>query len=513
MEVTERRLLATMPLSDWVVWLCVSSVVCVFSITSDSLWIDEGYSAWAATAPTLTTFVRSIVLETDSSISQTPLHNLYLWLWVRLFGSTELTLRMSNIPFVFILFFVVQKASLSLFKSRWNWLLLATAPFLWFYVNEARPYVAVMAFAALAVVSLLFYVHGPRSRSSLTSWLCLLSTFLLCATHMLGAFLVPALLGAVVVLNQTDRQKWTIFLQQWFLPIVVFMPLFVCLGGFYAWTLWAGKGGVIEPPGFQNLAFAVYEFLGFLGLGPPRNLLRESLTLSTFSKYFMTLGIGGIAWILALAAIFIGARRSGRKEYILALTAMLAFGMAVFWVVAYWFGFRFWGRHLAAFYPIFILIILNLLANPSKEHRGLNLRRVALGALMGAWLLSSVRLTFVGDYKRDDYRSAVAHATEIAGQNGAIFWAACTITGSYYGLDISGQQQETFGPAEYSAQNILGWDEIELENAYRESTGPVVVVLSKPDVFDSKQHIQRWLTKRNAKLVAAPRTFNIYTIP
>ncbi len=504
---------------DWVIWLATSVFVCSLSIighsfiTGHSLWIDEGMTAWLASHPTFKELVDTQT-NISSSEAQMPFYVWYIWGWAKIFGISEIALRMANLPFVLLLLLVIQWGSRLLFQSRWNWVIVSVSPFLWFYVNEARPYVAVIAFSTLAVVSLLIYLMRLQHCRTWTPWLCLLGVFFCSGVNMLGAFVIPTLLTALVLSYKLNGEEWKVFLHDWLWPILVFLPFFVILGGWFAWTLWHGYGGIIESPGMGNLFFAAWEFLGLLGLGPPRNVLRTAQTLTIFPRYVVTLGFGAIAWLVVIATMIIKARRSGINKCIEYLVGMLCIGLVLFFASASWFRFRFWGRHLGQFFPIFFLLIIGLLGKDSKRYPDVSLRLIASCILITIWSFSSARLAFVADYKKDDYRSAVTYAKNAADAGGTIFWAAHPITGSYYGLRFSGSTgKKVFWPTSSVAHLALNWNENQIETAIRDSTRPIVIAISKPDLYDRHNALLKAMVKNQALLIAAPNTFRIYIIP
>ena len=333
-------------------------------------------------------------------------------------------------------------------------------------------------------------------------------------SSMLGAFLIPTFLIVLLLSYKINRDQWKTFLKDWLWPIIIFLPFFLILGGWFGWTLWRGSGVPIKSPGIRNLGFAVYEFLGFLGLGPPRNVLRAAPTLTAFYRYIVIIAFGVIGWIVVIATMIIKIKRSDINKCIGLLAGMLGIGLALFFATASWFRFSFWGRHLAQFFPIFLLLIIGLLGKNSKRYSGLSLRRIALFVLIAIWLFSSVRLAVMVDYKKDDYRNAVAYAKNAAGAEGTIFWAAYSITGSYYGLQFyESRYRKFFWPISSVAHLSTNWNERQVENAIRDSTRPIVIAISKPGDHDRYNALQKAIVKNQAKLIATPNAFRIYIIP
>lgn len=501
--------------TDFVVLLGALTLLCFVSATDQSLWIDESITAWLASHPTLKELINTQVNISGSEI-QMPFYVWYIWGWAKIFGIGELSLRMANAPFLLLLLSTILWGSKLLFKTGWTWIIVAVSPFICFYVNEARPYVAVMALSSLAIICFLTYLMEPDNNRRFMPWLCVLGLFLSPGMCMLSAFLIPVFLATLFMAYKINRDTWKIFLKDWLWPILLSLPFFLVLGSWFAWTLVQGFGGIRESPGLLNLSFAAYEFLGFVGLGPPRNLIRSAPAWITFSQisYIVPLSIGLIGWLVVTATIIIRVRKDGINKCIGLMIWMLGVGISLFFLAAFLFHFRFWGRHLAQFFPIFLLIIIGLTEKGSQKYFNLNLHRIALYTLIAIWLFSSVRLVFLADYKKDDYRSAVSYAVMAAGSGGTILWAANPICGSYYGLYYSnGLMPKVYWPTTFPAIQAMNWKEEQIEDAFQTSSHPIVIAISKPDLFDRSNALQKAITKNQAQLVGIPNTFMIYKIP
>lgn len=496
---------------DYLLLLSATAAACPLCVSDDSLWIDEGWSAWAAASPSFYHLVHDTMLTCRDAIAQMPLYSIYLWGWSRIFGLSEVALRTSNVPFAVLFLLILQKGSVRLFGARWIWLVAAVSPFLWFYMNEVRPYVAVMGLASLSVVSLFLYIDGKGYQRTWTPWMCLCGMFMLCGVHMLGVFLIPALLTGVGLCNGMDRDKWRMFLRQWSWPVVVFLPLFLCLGGYYAWGLWEGTGGHREGPGIGNVGFAVYEFAGFLGLGPPRNLLREAGPAITL-RYAGTLDLGAAGWLVVWAVVIAKLRVRAVSKRVLLLCAMTAAGAVPYCVAAVLASHRFWGRHLAPFFPLFLFALIGLLAGDTQKRALRNAGRIAACSLAAVWLVSSLRLVCLPEYGKDDYRDAVSYAMDAAGENGTILWAADIPTASYYGLRFDGAREQIHRASSRLAVMASNFSEEQLEAVRRDAAQPLIVAVSRADLFDRRKGIDAWLKGTGGELIASPNAFRIYRI-
>jgi hypothetical protein len=495
--------------------LLVSIVISFISITNQSLWIDEAATAWLASHPTFAGLIDTQI-NTIYGETQKLFHVWYIWAWAKVFGISEYSLRFSNLPLLFIFLLTVQWSSKTLFKNRWLWVLAALNPFVWFYMNEARPYMGVIAFSSLAIFSFLIYLLEPTYKPRLMPWLCLFGLFIATGMIMLGVFIIPCFLIALCCAYKWDWDKWKIFLKDWLWPILIFLPFFLALVGWFVWaTLYQGAKGQIETPSLLNSLFGLYEFLGFLGLGPPRNLLRAEPSLNAFfqSGYIVTFITGVTCWIIVSVSSFIHIRKNGLSKRIPLLIIMFLVGVISFHFVAYFFHFRYWGRHIAQFFPLFILIIVAALSNITYCYRRINLRLFAIWTLAAIWLLSSFRLAFLSDYGKDDYRSAVSYVTSLVRNGGTILWAGDTIGASYYGLSCSNDPlPKVFWPTPFKAVRTGNWNKDQMNYVLNNNTKPIVIAISKSDLFDPNHTMENELKKRNAQLIATPNVFRIYCL-
>ena len=73
-------------------------LVGALAVTNQSLWIDEGSAALKAMEPSLGGWWHNLRTEGNSNL-QLIGELFYLWGWEKIFGSSEIALRASNIPF------------------------------------------------------------------------------------------------------------------------------------------------------------------------------------------------------------------------------------------------------------------------------------------------------------------------------------------------------------------------------------------------------------------------------
>jgi hypothetical protein len=488
-----------------------------FSINSGSLWIDEGFSAWIACHRTWSSLVDSLRIG-DSSDLQMPLYYGYLWAWTKLFGASEYALRAANLPWGALLVTALAWTSRSVFRARFAWVPLVLCPFVWTYLNEARAYLGLMACCAASAGAVLVYAYGdPRARRW-APWLALSFLFAALTMHMLAAFLLPAL--AVVVFGSA-RSNWQRWCSDWHSPLSVFALPFVLLGCYFAWTFARGTNYDYGGPTAGYFLFALYEFAGFAGIGASRSVMRSGPVLPALLASWPSLLPGALALLIA-GAILWKQRREPRVR-LLALAWCAAYASAI--VASVVVHNRFLGRHISASVPVLLLVVLAALASVSSSHA----KWVASLCLVFAWGLSDARLTVLPAYQKDDYRGAVSAAVEEARSIGAdLAWAADPLTGAYYGLklhddfhtkyyaiDLAEALRRVEWPQRANARAAADWDRphvAEYLRAQRARRQPVVLALSKPDLFDFYNGWVPELTQMHAVPKIERLNFVIYVL-
>ena len=69
-----------------------------------------------------------------------------------------------------------------------------------------------------------------------------------------------------------------------------------------------------------------------------------------------------------------------------------------------------------------------------------------------------------------------------------------------------------YWPTKYHAIDARNWTEKQAEAVLRHAQPPIIVVISKQDLFDHLDSLKKALHKRRAQLVASPCAFSIYKV-
>jgi hypothetical protein len=276
--------------------------------------------------------------------------------------------------------------------------------------------------------------------------------------------------------------------------------LLLMLGAYYLWTLQMdAKASSVGKTNLLSVGFAIYEFLGFSGLGPGRAELREN-PLGAMKAYFPSLA----AFAATCAAFFlVGLRNLLKKKQnscncglyctfpVILLTATVIVSAASVIALGMLGQFRIVGRHFMPLFPFFLLS-LSVIAAALWESKKMWQRGV-IALLLIALLTSSLNLRFSSTHAKDDYRSAAAEACAVLDQGGVVWWAADPAAAKYYGLPPILRGVPAAWPANDAAQIVIvsNLPALELEKM----PPPSLIILSKTDIYDNTGSITRYIEK------------------
>ncbi len=477
-----------------------SLLAAILAVSQDSLWIDEAFSAQKAMQPTFGDWWKVMQVVKGSDL-QMPLYMAYLWLEEKVFGHSEWALRGANIPW-FILGQVALYLGLRpLARCRVAVPLVALmSPFLWTYLNEARPYIMQYAGACIVLGSLCqLHLKASEVRRVNARWLGWLGfgIFILCGSSALGIpWAGAAVLAAYCLDVHLSSIRWT---GATIATVAATSIILILLAGYYYWTLKQGaRGAFYADAGWKNIAFAFYELLGFLGLGPSRLEIRAHGLKILESAVPLLVVSGPVIAGMSFLAFRRFAKVTQPRER-LAVLLYVAFPLACVIALGFATGLRVLGRHLTPLVPVvtglFAMAIIHLWQS------GARLRQVAASLFIIVWLGSSLSLRFSKRHARDDYRSAAAMARDLLDRGGAVWWVAASPPAEYYQLPV------TENPSDKGkALLLLNSDESKLQGLIL----PQNIFLSKGDLFDSKGAVAKFIEKHSYSKVRSLPAFTVW---
>jgi hypothetical protein len=500
------------------IFALVQVAVMLLSISNESLWIDE---FWTAHFAAIHSFKALYELLMVPSGSQTPLHFLHFYLWGLFVPAGEYLLRLANLP----LFVAGQLAVFWALRDRPKLFsvlylsLCAVHPMVWQYANEARPYIMMFAGSQMMLAYLLhLHFTGNRDPASHAAFFALfvLGGVLLFGASMLGAFWVLAA-GIYVLIHHWQQRSWRELTRGVNLLLLgVFLTATALLTAYYLSSLLKGAGASrLASSTASTVAFAAYEMLGLSGVGPGRLELR-ALGLSALVPHALGLLAAGAALLTVLG---IGLKQAhaaiGTRQLVL-MTALGLFPVAVVFLSGFVMHWRVLGRHMIAALPLLNLVLAFGLTFLFQEgrHRGQWARRMLAILAVLFLVYSSVSLRFAPQHRKDDYRAAAAIAQAAVAQGQRVWWAADLIGAQYYGLpgefDVMGELTGLHKPQDCGDRPGV----LSIANASTQCLRALpqadVVILSKPETFDIKQDIAGYLKAEQFAVTQSLPAFTIW---
>jgi len=465
----------------------ICSAVLLSTLTSDSLWTDEAFSAYMASQKSLGLLL-STLKHGDPSDQLTALYYIYLHAWTTLFSASEFALRAANIPFILLSSFALCWASQRVFHSTTLWILAALSPFSWAYAADARPHFALVAWSAICFAGLLGWLESstPFERRSLP-FLVLACLALGLAFNVLMILTIPPL---IVIAAIYRLHKPGIDFFRWRLPVRLLAVPILAVLGYIGWGLSHGVPSEYSKPNLLSLASVLYRFAGLIGYGPNR---RFDISFSPYLPWMIT---GAGLLLVGLGGAVLHRTRSRSQIRFIAIAAALLTGLLEVAVLSIVFQKQEDIRHLASLEPLFVLAIMAAFAG--VERKSSLTTKASLFLIAAVWLCGDLRVRFSPDYRSqgEDFRSAVALSMKLQKSlNAGLAWVADPAAGGYYGLDLDGPRpcfpfvddcHEAFrkvawvttAPAEYAvrwnANTIREWL---AEHASRHR--PVIVLISQ----------------------------------
>lgn len=462
-----------------VIALLAACLVSVVAISGESLWIDEGGSAFKAMQPTFSAWWHAMRQDPSTNL-QLPLYLLLLWGWEKFAGSGEIALRAMNGPFLLLTVYGFWLAFRNHRARFWFAILfLLTSAFTWYYLNEARPYVVFLAGGTLLFAAVYRLKESAEDFNGGWAWLFVSGALMVSATSMIA---VPWAACAFLAAWYLRGVKFPIeFLRRFPAQLIVLAAGLAALGAYYLFSL-HNRTGKPTPghTGVVNLAFIAYELFGASGLGPSRNVMRVEM-LKSFHGYYAPLGVFAGLWLLAVLCLPRAPLNQSTKRNIVVYSVFL-FPVIIVMALGHVQGARILPRHVTP--AICVIICLGSYIGAKLWSRGLAFRGI-VAALLLVSFTSGLELRFAPRHAKDDYRSATTVAKKDVAGGKTIFWAADVQTAIYYGLlkpDEFDSGSARVGIEGTPAQTNLASDD--------------VIALSKTDLYDGSGEI-RDLLHRN----------------
>lgn len=207
--------------------------------TSRGLWVDEAISVRQAQLP-----YRQMLADMQNTDVHPPLHHTLLWITVRLFGTSELAVRLPSLIAGVALVPAMAWSGRVIYDKRTGWVaaaLACVAPFCVWYSQEARMYALFMLFAALAVAAQVVAVRRGLRRDWIIYAVCTAALIWTQYFAFLPVMVQQVAFAWVVWRRRGDRERRRALVRGWLaasaLIAVALIPMVPILHGqFTAYT-------------------------------------------------------------------------------------------------------------------------------------------------------------------------------------------------------------------------------------------------------------------------------------
>jgi len=445
----------------------------LLAITGRSFWIDECVTAEYVSQPTLAEWWHDLQ-TTDFAEAQMPLYLGYLWVWEKLFGHGEWSLRVAALPWFTagagLLIFVMRRFGPA---GVFSMATILSSAFVWYYLNEARLYSMQFGAACAVTAALIALARSGRLQDGFESrWLkvLLLSLAVLSGISIIGMLWAGA---AVLILAAcpSPHVLWN-RVRNSPLSVALWVLCSLALAGYYLASVARGaRASSLATTNLQTIIYVGYELLGFTGLGPGRDALREQ-GVHALGAHLPMLGLFALLTTMVAAAGVIATWRTAGRLRLLWIGFALSLPTLFLLATGVLRHFRVLGRH---FTPLLVALLLVLALGAAwLWGRGRIGRILVLGYLAVA-LCSSAQVRLAPRHFKDDYRTAAGLGQRALKEGQRVWWAAAPQGAAYYGMSVTdqpGENDRAYGIFGQPAEVLGGLEP------------PDLIVLSRPDIYD-----------------------------
>lgn len=461
----------------------LSALGLILSVRCTSLWIDEGQTYFIINN-SLSGFLNGVLFRGDA-VSGMPLFFLFEFFWCRIFGFSEFAMRSINLLMIPLLLIGAGKLLRSKGLPQWMIVFFAFNPVLLYYMNEARPYVAM--FVCGLWCFLFLFRGGENGMSRRDTALFFLCFWTGCALHMMFIFMGAAYLGMLIWMKYKGVLRFREHFRVWAWSL----PAFLILGGHYLRFLMnAPEVNAEKPQAVMSILQICYFFSGVSGLGWSRNALRCMNVVMSPRIAVET----GLFVLSAVIVVFCCIRRKVFLKSELLLPAGCIAGSLILFIGSNLvLRTRFWERHIIYLLPGCIFVAVMACYALWSLTRGA-VARTSVCCFLALLIVSSLNISWMGYYQKDDYRGAVKLARSFNADH--ILFQGATTTFRYYGIEGRRAElkikSEDDTPLEGDLDISLVSSE-EMDVLARRINGRSVLILSEKDEYDKGGFYKRSL--------------------
>lgn len=375
--------------------MILGALLRLWALGGQSLWWDEAWQWWVASAPTVTASLERLF---DPGVGAHPPLSHLVTRVALVFGATEFWLRLPAVLFgvatIPLLYAFVRRLATPR-RALIAAAALALAPFHVYYSQEARMYAQLMFLAVAASWALLVAVERGRKRD----WVLYVALAIAAAyTHVYASL---GLLAHGLWVVSARRDRLLAFALSGVATLLAFAPLVPYFASrvSIARVPYGGAGAT-----WAGLPYALFVFGAGFSLGPSVATLREERGLDVLQGHAPALVlVFAVVGTLALVGAF-ACRRLGRNGALVLLGALVPL-LGVF-AASFLPRMTFNVRYAAWAFPFVCVLVSEGLYALTRRRRALG---VAMGGLLaGLWAVSLGNHFGDATYAKEDVRAAMA---------------------------------------------------------------------------------------------------------
>ncbi|MBK8033890.1 MAG: glycosyltransferase family 39 protein [Chloroflexi bacterium] len=378
-----------------VILILLAAAIRLLGLQTQSLWFDEGWSAFAAVQPNL-------IAAFNADLTNPPLYYVLLNVHAHLLGDSEFSLRLFSLLNSLLTIPLSYQLGKRIAGESEGWyaaLLVTLSAQLWWAAQEARMY------TLLAVLILIAALAWQRllTRPTRTAWLALIvAELLLLYAHNTGVvaalWLNVVTLIAWLVRRRADRPHWRGWISSQVLVGLIWLPYFVLR----FLNLSEANAAVTSAP---HIGFALIFELWLAFLIAPYSILRSEIIGFMFLVYISLIPV------MIAALLVIRRHAAWLGLHVLVLTLGLVAALIVL-------GNDLHGRYLVMIVPLLFTVCGVVIAQLPKRWRVIPV--IAFGIPFAlSWQLGQDPL-----YGHDDARGMVQYyADHLTADDTVLAWS------------------------------------------------------------------------------------------
>ena len=388
-------------------------IISVVSITCGSLWGDE---ICRVEAPISGDIIETIKVSLGYA---QPGYMMYIFLWSKIFGSTEFILRCSNLPFVIISIYYVFNVIKANKWPDWFSILFFCHPMFIYYMDEATPYIIVYALALAFIFHIYFVGEAFNTKKNIINinLIYLLGVFI---HFMFGFIIILYFIKCLIEMKINNKN----IIKNHILILILFCVGYLPLGILYAKFLigtYTATNSIIK-----SIMYIIYNFIGMQGIGLSRNDLRAGNFENINIMHIIMLFI----FSLVLLSILIISHKTILKY--VKDNPDIVIGCIVFFIViltvAKIVSMGLWDRHCMTVFPLFVIFLCGI----SSELVKTNHWSFLLYAYVVLLIISSFNIRFNYYYSCDDIKGVTEEVNRLMAENNDLTVITTTDDNNYY---------------------------------------------------------------------------------